>query len=125
MDMRRVFASLGAATAAAMIAAAGFGNTATVAAQGGGTVEGVVRLTGTPPPNLNIRMGADANCLKINGGKRISQKTVTQAFDGGLSDVFVHIKGLNSGSGGSTQPPVIDQQGCLYHPRVLGARVGQ
>ena len=125
--MRRVWASLGGVAAAvAMIAAAGSGSTAAVAAQSGGTVEGVVKLTGTPPPNLPIRMGADPNCLKINGGKRIIQDTVTKAFDGGLADVFVHVKGqISGGSGGNTQPPVINQQGCLYHPRVLGARVGQ
>ena len=123
--MRRVWASLGGMAVAAMIAAAGHGSTAVVAAQSGGIVEGVVKLTGTPPPNLPIRMGADPNCLKINGGKRIIQETVTKAFDGGLADVFVHVKGSISGSGGNTQPAVIDQQGCLYHPRVLGARAGQ
>jgi hypothetical protein len=124
--MTRVWVSLVGVTAAAMIAAAGLGTTATVAAQGGGTVEGVVRLTGMPPPNLSIRMGADPNCLKINGGKRIIQNTVTKSFDDGLADVFVHVTGrINDSGGGNTEPPVINQQGCLYHPRVLGARVGQ
>src|SRR5262245_63868487 len=111
MDMRRVWVSLAGVTAAAMIAAAGPGGTATVAAQSGGTVEGVVKLTGTPPPNLPIRMGADPNCLKINGGKRIIQDTVTKAVDGGLADVFVHVKGQVTGGGaGNTEPAVINQQ---------------
>jgi plastocyanin len=121
-----VWASLGVMAAAAMIAATGHGSPAIVAAQSGGTVEGVVKLTGTPPPNLPIRMGADPNCLKINGGKRSIQLTVTKAFDGGLADVFVHVQGqVSGGSGGNTQPAVIDQKGCLYQPRVIGARVGQ
>jgi len=35
-----------------------------------GTVTGKIKLTGTPPPNARIPMGADPNCLTINAGKR-------------------------------------------------------
>jgi plastocyanin len=96
-----------------------------VSAQSGGTIEGHVKLTGTPPPNEVIKMGADPNCLKINAGKRVVQQTVVRASDGGLMNVFVNVKGSFPQVAASPAPAVIDQQGCVYHPRVQGARVGQ
>jgi plastocyanin len=96
-----------------------------VSAQSSGTIAGHVKLTGTPPPNAVIKMGADPNCLKINAGKRVLQQTVVRASDGGLMDVFVNVKGSFPQAAASPAPAVIDQQGCVYHPRVQGARVGQ
>lgn len=93
-------------------------------AQQGGTITGHVKLTGTPPPNARIPMGADPNCLTINAGKRVSQETVVRAADGSLANVFVSLKGpFPQAAGGGTA--VIDQRGCTYHPRIQGARVGQ
>jgi hypothetical protein len=94
-------------------------------AQGGGTVQGHIKLTGTPPANALIRMGADPNCLTINAGKRVTQETVLRAADGGLANAFVVVKGSFSGGAAAGAVPVINQQGCTYHPRVQGARVGQ
>jgi Carboxypeptidase regulatory-like domain len=96
----------------------------TVSAQSSGTIEGHVKLTGTPPPNAVIKMGADPNCLKINAGKRVVEQTVVRASDGGLMNVFVNVKG-SFPQAGASPAAVIDQQGCVYHPRVQGARVGQ
>jgi plastocyanin len=97
----------------------------TISAQSSGTIEGHVKLTGTPPPNAVIKMGADPNCLKINAGKRVVQQTVVSAPDGGLMNVFVNVKGSFPQAAASPASAVIDQQGCVYHPRVQGARVGQ
>jgi plastocyanin len=97
----------------------------TSAQSGGGTLEGRVKLTGTPPPNAPIRMGADPNCLKINAGKRVVQQTVLKAADGGLGNVFVHVQGTFPQSSAPSTSVVVDQQGCVYHPRIQGARVGQ
>ena len=99
---------------------------ATVAAWGqGGTIVGTIHLTGKPMANPIIRMGADPNCLKLNAGKRVVQEIVVQSADGGLGNAFVHVSGsfpsAKSGSGSVT----LDQQGCTYHPRILGAQVGQ
>jgi len=96
-----------------------------VSAQSGGTIEGHVKLTGTPPPNAVIKMGADPNCLKINAGKRVVQQTVVRAADGGLMNVFVNVKGSFPPVATPPASAVIDQQGCVYHPRVQGARAGQ
>ena len=93
-------------------------------AQQGGTISGHVKLTGTPPANARIPMGADPNCLTINAGKRVSQETVVRAADGSLANVFVSLKGSFANAAGGPAA-VIDQRGCTYHPRIQGARVGQ
>ena len=106
----------------AMVAA---GPAVNISAQSSGTIEGHVKLTGTPPPNAVIKMGADPNCLKINAGKRVLQQTVVTAADGRLMNVFVNVKGSFPQAAASTASAIIDQQGCVYHPRVQGVRVGQ
>ena len=92
---------------------------------GGGTIQGHVKLSGTPPGNTPIGMGADPNCLKLNAGKRVVQERVLKDTNGGLGNVFVHVQGASSQSPAPSTPVVIDQQGCIYHPRVQGVRVGQ
>lgn len=109
---------------AAVVAAGSLFTARPLAAQAGGTIEGHVKLTGAAPPNPVIRMGADPNCLQMHAGKRVVQERVLKAADGGLANVFAYVKGSFPNAGGTTEA-VIDQQGCLYHPRVQGARVGQ
>jgi plastocyanin len=119
--MKRVWLSI----TGSIIATFAAGPLLTISAQSGGTIEGHVKLTGTPPPNAVIKMGADPNCLKINAGKRVVQQTVVRAPDGGLMNAFVNVKGSFPQAAASPASAVIDQQGCVYHPRVQGARVGQ
>jgi hypothetical protein len=95
------------------------------AQQRAGTIEGVVRLTAVPPPNRLIPMGADPNCLAINAGRRVAQEAVLRAADGGLANVFVHLRGSFPESPPPAAPVVIDQRGCTYHPRIAGVQVGQ
>jgi hypothetical protein len=48
--------------------------------------------------------------------------------NGGLQNVFVHVKSGLDGwivPAASAEPVVLDQEGCMYRPRVLGIRVGQ
>src|SRR5258705_4072659 len=99
----------------------------TVAAQGAGTgtIEGVVRLMGPAPPNAIIRMGADPRCSKIYAGKRITQEIVVVDANGGLANGFVALQGTFPGASAPAVSVTIDQQGCVYHPHVLGAMVGQ
>jgi len=98
----------------------------TVSAWGqGGTIVGTIHLTGKPMANPLIRMGADPNCLKINAGKRVVQEIVVQSADGGLGNAFVHVAGSFPGAKSGSGSVTLDQQGCTYHPRILGAQVGQ
>ena len=112
-------------TGCALAATLAAGARKTVVAQQGGTVEGHVKLTGTPPPNALIKMSADPNCMQIDAGKRVVQETVLKAADGGLVNVFVNVEGSFSQSPPPSTSVVIDQRACTYHPRVQGARVGQ
>jgi plastocyanin len=50
------------------------------------------------------------------------------AADGGLKNVFVHVKqGLDPAYSFAmpSAPVVLDQKGCIYTPRVIGVRAGQ
>ena len=90
-----------------------------------GTIKGHVRVTGKLPGNPVIRMGMDPKCSKMNAGKRVIQEAVVATIDGSLGNVFVRLKGNFPQTPVPTQPVVIDQRGCVYGPRVVGARVGQ
>lgn len=96
-------------------------------AQGGsaGTIVGHVRLTGAAPANPALRMGADPRCSRANRGQRLTQEIVLRSTDGGLANAFVHLDGSFPAASPPSQPVVIDQRGCIYTPRVVGALVGQ
>lgn len=96
------------------------------AALADGAVEGRAVYTGTPKRNPLIRMGADPNCLKINAGKKVEQLYVDLNADRSINDVFVYIASDVAYSGPApSQPVTIVQRGCVYHPRIAGAMVGQ
>jgi plastocyanin len=121
---RRLVVPLTAAILAAM-AASGPGRSAAAQAAGRGTIKGQIRLTGKLPGNSIIRMGMDPMCARLNAGKRVIQETVAATIDGSLANAFVKLEGTFPGTPVPTTPVTLDQSACLYHPRVLGARVGQ
>jgi plastocyanin len=94
-------------------------------AQGTGTITGHIRLMGPLPGNPVIRMGMDPKCSKMNAGKRVIQEYVVAALDGSLGNVFLRLKGNFPDTPVPAQAVTIDQRGCVYIPRVVGARVGQ
>jgi hypothetical protein len=91
----------------------------------GGTIKGLVRLSGKPPGNVVVRMGMDPMCSRMYEGKRAVNLAVLTSDDGGLADVFVKLEGSFPQSPVPSQPAVVGQKGCFYVPRVIGARVGQ
>jgi hypothetical protein len=90
-----------------------------------GTITGKVAFDGTPPVAKKIDMSQDANCAAAAGEKTTEEVVVT---DGKLANVYVYLKG-----GGlekfsypvPSDPVVLDQQGCRYHPHVLGIQTQQ
>lgn len=104
---------------ACLTASAAFGQNNT------GTIRGHIRLSGNLPGNPIIRMGMDPKCSQMNAGKRVIQEYVVASLDGSLANVFVRLQGNFPQTPVPSQPVVIDQQGCVYAPRVIGARVGQ
>jgi plastocyanin len=101
------------------------GGVAEAMAQGTGTIRGHIGLSGKLPGNPVIRMGMDPKCNKMNAGKRVIQEYVVATIDGSLANAFVRLKGNFPQTPVPTQPVTVDQRGCVYVPRVVGARVGQ
>jgi plastocyanin len=93
---------------------------------GNATISGVARFTGTSPANPAIDMSEEAACKSKYTATPTDPQYVIA--DGKVGNVFVYVKsGLPAGA--TYTPPgeavVIDQDGCLYHPRVFGAMIGQ
>jgi plastocyanin len=98
---------------------------AAVAPLGSGTISGVVMFDGTPPANPTLDMSEEPTCAARYSGPVTDP--VVQVTGGRLANVFVRVTGgLPAGPypTPSTRPE-IDQEGCLYHPRVLGVMAGQ
>jgi plastocyanin len=91
----------------------------------GGTIRGHVAAKGKVPGNPIIRMGMDPMCAKLNAGKRTVQEIVAASADGSLANVFVSLQGSFPATPVPAEPVTIDQRGCVYVPRVVGAQVGQ
>lgn len=90
-----------------------------------GTVEGHVRLSGELPGNPVIRMGVDPLCSRLTDGKQMVQESVLTSPDGSLANVFVRLQGTFPETPVPDEPVVIDQQDCVFVPRVVGAQAGQ
>ena len=92
---------------------------------GNATVSGVIHFTGEAPANPKIDMSQESACQ----GKYKSPPTDPQYVvkDGKLGNVFVYVdSGLPNGAKyTATAADTIDQNGCLYHPRVFGAVIGE
>jgi plastocyanin len=92
-----------------------------------GTITGRIVFEGTPPAAEPLRMGADGACVTAAGPNPQSDAVIVGA-DGSLQNAFVYIKsGVDPAYSFPmpTTPAVLDQNGCIYKPRVLGVRVGQ
>ena len=85
-------------------------------------VDGVVTFEGTPPENKKLTL--PAGCGSKSGGKAFSNEILIK--NGKLQNALVVIK--NAPASREPVPEkelVLDQHGCMYHPRVAAARVGQ
>jgi len=91
----------------------------------GGSIGGTIKFTGTAPANPKIDMTEEPTCKAKTPN---AVEPIVTVNKGGLANVFIYVKtGLPAGGKytAPTTPAVIDQSGCLYHPRVLGVMVGQ
>jgi plastocyanin len=109
-----------AAAPAAPAAPAAAGPTGTATIAGTVTYEGEV-------PNLKpVSMGADPVCAAKHSGP-VPSDVLELGPNKELGNVFVYVK---SGLPDATWPApstaaTIDQNGCMYHPHVIGVMVGQ
>ena len=85
------------------------------------TINGTVKFDGTAPKASKIDMSQDPGCKGTNEAENVV------VSGGDLANVFVYVK---DGLGNRTfdlpkDPVVLDQQGCRYHPHILGVMAGQ
>jgi len=96
-------------------------------AQGGAKVTGKIKFVGTKPAMPKIDMTEEPKCKAKYQGVPTDETVIVNA-NGTLANVFVYVK---SGLPASYQAPApagpvtLDQDGCRYHPHVLGIQVGQ
>jgi plastocyanin len=92
-----------------------------------GNITGMIAFEGTAPPNAAIRMNADPICVREVKTAQFMETFVVGSDGKSLANVFVYVKdGLgNYVYDTPTEPAVIDQKECRYHPHVFGMRVGQ
>lgn len=90
-------------------------------AQGkGATISGAISFSGKAPARSVVDTSGDAAC----GPKQESDKVIVTK--GKLKDVHVRIKNGTAGKHKAPATPVvINQEGCVYRPHVVGAMVGQ
>ncbi len=90
-----------------------------------GTIKGIVKFAGTPPAARNLDTSKDKWCSDQGA---VMDETLVVSSTGGLRDVFVYVEGLDDVADQfpeSDKPARITQEGCRYHPHVLGVRVDQ
>lgn len=90
------------------------------------TITGKVSFNGEKPAVKTISMDAVPACANQHKGAIPVEDTVVNS-NGTLKNVFVYVKsGLPSRQWAVPQTAVtLDQQGCVYSPRVLGVMTGQ
>jgi len=90
-----------------------------------GSIHVDVRYQGVPPVLKKIEMGSASQCAAAHPEPVTDESVVVS--DGRLANAVVWIKtGLDHWVfAPPTQPLVIDQKACLYHPHVAAAMVGQ
>src|SRR5262249_42277827 len=93
---------------------------------GTASITGEVKFLGKAPENPTIDMSEEAKC-KADYTTTPRQPLVVVNANHTLANVLIYVKsGLPAGA--TYRPPatpvVLDQKGCLYHPRVFGIMVG-
>lgn len=98
---------------------------APAAVENPGTITGTVQFTGTAPEAEVIQMSADPFCMQAHA-EAVSSQRVLVNEDGTLRNAFVWIKEGVSGSFPTPEETAqLDQDGCIYHPHVIGIQAGQ
>lgn len=97
----------------------------------GGSVSGKVSLElpkGKKPGRKKLRVSADPICASKHPGGTVLSEALVVNNDGMLRNVFVYVKkGLKEDLKFDVPDTavVLDQNGCIYKPHVLGVRAGQ
>jgi plastocyanin len=92
------------------------------------SVTGTVTFDGKAPALAPIGMEAEAICHKKHGGKPMPNEALVLGAGNTMGNIMVYVsKGLPTGKTwpAPSTPVVLDQDGCVYKPHVMGIMVGQ
>jgi Carboxypeptidase regulatory-like domain len=91
-----------------------------------GEIKGTVILDGAPPPPQKILLSGEPECAQLNPNSLVSP-IVTTGSNGVLANVAVYIKsGLANYHFDPPKTPVeLEQENCMYQPRVLALMTNQ
>ena len=89
-----------------------------------GDVSGRVKYVGKAPKSKRLRMDADPVCAASHKEAAISESFIVDA-DGNLANVLVYLKGVSFTGKATSAAAIIDQNGCMYSPHVMGVMAGQ
>jgi hypothetical protein len=87
----------------------------------GGTIDGVVTLSGAAAAGATIKTTKNQDYC----GATIPDPTYTVDSAGGLANVIVYLKDITKGNAARSEPLVLVNDHCMFRPRVQGAMVGQ
>ena len=94
----------------------------------GGIITGKVAFTGEQPKMPILDMSANPACERAHKGAAQKSEEVVVNPNGTLKNVFVWVKsGLPAGQQWAIPATAVtlDQNGCMYRPRVVGVMTGQ
>ncbi len=90
-----------------------------------GSVTGKIVFEGSVPNLKPVAMNADPACAAKHD-TAVYPDMLVLGEGNAMANIFVQITGVpNGGHTPPTEPVIIDQNGCMYHPHVAGVMVGQ
>ena len=87
----------------------------------GGTIDGVVTLSGTAPSGATLKVTKNQDYC----GASIPDPTYMVGAGGGLENVIVYLKDITKGKAAPAEPLALVNEHCMFSPRVQGAMVGE
>jgi plastocyanin len=97
-------------------------------ALGGSSITGTVTFAGNAPNLKPLAMEAEPVCHEKHGGKPAPNEALVLGTGNTMGNIMVWVsKGLPADRTWAvpTTPVVLDQDGCVYKPHVMGIMVGQ
>src|ERR1700722_6639020 len=92
-----------------------------VAVTNGGTIDGVVTLSGTAPAEAPIKVTKNQDYC----GQTIPDPAYTVDAGGGVANVIVYLKDITKGKAAPSEPLALVNSKCMFSPRAQGAMVSQ
>jgi len=91
-----------------------------------GSINGKITYDGSVPKLRPYDMAADPACAAKHPGGRADNQMLVLGDGNTLANIFVQVKNPPAGDHKAPTTPVdIDQNGCIYIPRVVGVMAGQ